>query len=44
MVVPGISIAAGKRERVVAGFSTLRTADVIDEVTAGIHFQRWRYR
>ncbi|SQJ17754.1 Uncharacterised protein [Salmonella enterica subsp. enterica] len=36
----GVSIAAGKRERLVAGFfHTARTADVIDEVTAGVQFQ-----
>ncbi|GAS62689.1 hypothetical protein NGUA38_01255 [Salmonella enterica] len=36
----GISIAAGKRERVVAGFfHTARTADVVDEVTAGVQLQ-----
>ncbi|EDH5918776.1 hypothetical protein CB255_18715, partial [Salmonella enterica subsp. enterica serovar Agona] len=37
----GISIAAGKRELVIAGFfHTARTADVIDEVTAGVQLQR----
>ncbi len=37
----GISIAAGKRERAVAGFfHAARTADVVGKVTAGVQLQR----